>query len=105
MIVNDMEIMRQLKQAYPRNFLPILIYRAANEEEWGNLMQQGNRSREEIEKRSKQVGFSNKIYEEIFELEIPEVIFNLPEVNSNKGLLLQLRRDITRKERENILEK
>lgn len=105
MIVNDMEIMRQLKQAYPRNFLPILIYRAANEEEWGNLMQQGNRSREEIEKRSKQVGFSNKIYEEIFELEIPEVIFNLPEVNSNKGLLLQLRRAITRKERENILEK
>lgn len=113
-IVNDPElkIMKQLKHTYPTQLIPIQIYRTATVEEWINLMKKDNRTPEEIEIRRKKFGNSITMYNEIGDIEFPEVILNLPhEENMNKALLLQLLGILNRHEhmksdyREDYLEK
>lgn len=97
-IVNDIEIMRELKKAYPKNLLPIQVYRTATKEEWMNMMKQDNRTKEEIMKRAKQFGYTTEIYKKLWEMEYPDTIFNMPGVTADK-LLQQLKAVIQRKDK------
>lgn len=100
-IVNDpeLEVMKQLKEAYPNKLIPTQVYRTINEEKWINLMKKDNRSNEEIEKRRKKFGISTKMYAETWKLEMPEVILNLPEEEMlSKHFLMQLQGIIKRRE-------
>lgn len=101
-IVNDPElaIMKQLKDTYPTQLIPIQIFRTATEEEWINLMQKSHRTSDEIEKRRKNFGNSMQMYDKIGDIEFPEVILNLPKQgDTNKNLLLQLQGILNRHER------
>lgn len=98
-IVNDpkLEIMRELKKAYPSELVPLTIIRTANLEEWEDLMKKDNRTPEEIEKRKNFFGKSIDMYDHI---QIPEVILNQPIMEvSSKDLLVQLQGVINRRDR------
>lgn len=96
----DLEIMRKLKKAYPKNLLPILVYRTIDKEEWANMMKKDGRSEEEIKKRIEKFGFTQKIYNELWGIEMPDVIWNWPEqMKTNEILLKQLKMAMKRKEK------
>lgn len=80
LIGNDpsIETMKRLKKDYPENFFPILVYIDVDEQKWVQTMKQANRTNEEIGRRRKTYGMSQKIYEAIWEdIATPEVILNI----------------------------
>lgn len=101
-IVNDpsLKVVRQLKREYSSSLIIIQVLRIENKEEWVKLMQEDNRKSEEIAKRIETFGFSREMYNNIWNIDIPEVIFNVPEdENINKTLLIQLNGIIKRREK------
>lgn len=75
-IVNDssMQVMDGLKEAYPKNFLQVMVYKDMDIRKWINNMRQAGRTKEEIETRMKSFGVAQRIYDKS---SLPDVIFNM----------------------------
>lgn len=102
-IINDpsLQVMKQLKRKYSSSLIAVQVLRTENKEEWISLMQADNRSSEEILKRGKNFGSAIEMYNKMWNVDFPEVILNLPEVEGlNKNLLIQLKGIIKRREKK-----
>ena len=77
-IVNDpsIQVMNGLKNAYPKNFMEVMICKDMDRKKWINDMKQAGRTEEEIRARMQTFGISQKIYTQS---RLPEVIFNMSE--------------------------
>lgn len=89
MIVNDstMRVMNGLKETYPENFLPVIVYQDFNRQKWIKDMKRAGRTEKEIEERMSTFGISQKIYDQS---RLPGVIFNMASGRTAKNLLRQL---------------
>ena len=75
-IVNDssMQVMESLREAYPENFLQVIVYQDMDRQKWINDMRQAGRTEEEIQTRMETFGISQRIYDKS---NLPDVIFNM----------------------------
>lgn len=100
LIVNDasMQVMRGLQEAYPKNYMPTIVYKDIDRKKWVEDMKKAGRTDKEIEARMATVGNSQKIYDKSC---LPGVIFNMENGRTTKNLLGQLNGVISLKEKMN----
>lgn len=92
--------MKQLKRTYPDSLILVQMLRTENKEEWLGLMQEDNRNSEEILEREKNFDSEIEMHHKVWDIDVPEVILNLPKIEDlNKNLLLQLKGIIKRREK------
>lgn len=95
MIVNDLETISKLNEAYSHQFKPTFICRAKSLEEWEKSMSEAGRNSGEIRNRAQKYWESENLYhDKIVDITFPEAILNKPDLDgfSAKTLLLQLKR-------------
>lgn len=66
--------MESLREAYPKNFLQVIVYQDMDRQKWINDMRQAGRTEKEIETRMETYGISQRIYGKSH---LPDVIFNM----------------------------
>ena len=87
-----------LKEAYPRNFLPMMVYQDFDKQKWINDMRKAGRTEEEIERRLRLLGVSQRIYTKN---NLPGVVFNMSEARTVRNLLRQLKGQICMEDEHN----
>ncbi len=97
-IVNDESMQVTLKEAYPRNFLPMMVYQDFDKQKWINDMRKAGRTEEEIERRLRLLGVSQRIYTKN---NLPGVVFNMSEARTVRNLLRQLKGQICMEDEHN----
>ena len=106
MIINDLDILKDLFKEYGTQLLPVYIYRSSSLEDWTEIMKKSGRTSNEILARKDSLFKSQDMYNRSFmdnnkdNIVIPEVILNIPEESpmaNSKTLLLQLDRILSKK--------
>ena len=106
MIINDLDILKDLFKEYGTQLLPVYIYRSGSLEDWTEIMKKSGRTSNEILARKDSLFKSQDMYNRSFmdnnkdNIVIPEVILNIPEESplaNSKTLLLQLDRILSKK--------
>lgn len=101
MIINDLDILKDLFKEYGSQVLPVYIFRTGNQENWTEIMKKSGRTPNEILSRNNSLLKSEDMYKGAFkeEINIPETILNIPEetpLANCKTLLLQLERILSK---------
>lgn len=106
MIINDLDILKDLFNKYGTQLLPVYIYRSGSLEDWTEIMKKSGRTSNEILARKDSLFKSQDMYNRSFmdnnkdNIVIPDVILNIPEespIANSKTLLLQLYRILSKK--------
>lgn len=107
-IVNNIDTIKELVEAYPERVIPMYVYSESNKNNWEEMMKNDHRGEEEIQSRLKIFGQGKTIYTKLFKV-FPEAIMNMPQENkeriSNHLLLLEVMAAIERNKDRRIVAK